>query len=72
MLSKEYGLTYYVVLGTICAVIPFPLFWVGYQCVKTGEYWPLLIFGTTAFLSWFSAYYFFRGAREIKRTKNKP
>jgi hypothetical protein len=72
LFSSERGSAYYMVLGTICAVIPLPLFWAGYLCIKYSEYWPLILFGTTTYFMWLIAYRSFRTARGIKRTKNGP
>jgi hypothetical protein len=69
LFSSKRGSAYYMVLGTICAVIPLPLFWAGYLCVKYDEYWPLIVFGTTTYFMWLSAYNLFCTARGIKRTK---
>jgi hypothetical protein len=70
--SKEYGPTFYVVLGTICAVLPLLAFFVGYLCVRAGEYWPLLWCATVTVILWWSAYYSFRTARVIKQSRNRP
>ena len=70
--NKEHGPTYYMILGIISALIPLPLFFTGYLCVKAGEYWPLIIFGVSTFFAWGSAYNMFRTARAIKQSKNRP
>jgi len=71
LFSSERGPVYYIFLGTICAIIPLPLFRAGYLCVKYGEYWPLIVFGTTTYFMWLIAYRSFRNVREIKRSKNR-
>jgi hypothetical protein len=70
--NKEQGPTYYIVCGTILAVTPLPAFWIGYECVKAGEYWPLIWCVTIIGLAWLSAYYLFQTARKIKQFKNRP
>jgi hypothetical protein len=42
---SDEGGWYYVIMGILHIIVMLPLFWVGYMCIKTGEYWPLILFG---------------------------
>ena len=70
--NRDQGPTYYFVLGVICAVMPVPAFWVGYLCVRAGQYWPLIWVATITGLLWLTSYYLFGTARRIKQAQNKP
>lgn len=69
LLSEEYGCRFYITLTIMCLIAPLPFFWVGYVCMKGGEYWPLILFGGIILIMWFAAYGFFCKAREIKRSR---
>jgi hypothetical protein len=70
--KKDHSPSYYFLFGTIGVVLPLPAFFVGYLCIRVGEYWPLMWVAIFAGLSWLSAYWLLRTARAIKLSRNKP
>jgi len=64
--NKEYGLGYYLILGTLSALVPLPLFYAGYLCVKADEYWPLVLFVAITYFAWLTAISMFRNVRRIR------
>jgi len=60
--SEENG-WYYSILAILSTASAFPFIWMSYMCVKTGEYWPFLLFGVVIVCMLFSAYGLFCKAR---------
>jgi hypothetical protein len=61
---KDENAWYYLIISILYVVSTFPFIWVSYMCIKTGEYWPVALFGLIVIIMLLCAYRSFCKARD--------